>query len=161
MALRRSRRSRVKRPSIILAVALLLSSAPAAAQPYGAAPVYRNNAMRIAGIVLTSIGSALLASGVALIAVDQAAPNPHCSDFCGFGTTLGGLFLVPISVGFATAGVPLWVVGARPAHTADLMPPAIPRPSFARALGAPAAFDHAAGALGPPAPWTGTLTWSF
>ena len=90
---------------------MALGSTVAAAQP---APRYRNNGLRIAGIVLTSVASALLASGLVLIIADQVTPRTQCQDACGFGTAIGGIFLIPISAGFAGAGIPMWVVGAQP-----------------------------------------------
>jgi hypothetical protein len=135
-------------------VAPVLLAVTLASPPASALERYRNNAMRVSGIVLTSIGAALLVGGVVMIATDHSA-YPSCTDLCGFSATMGEIVMLPASVLFAGVGVPLWVVGARPPATAQLLPPAVPRVSIARLPGlAPGAPPRAA-------PAVGTLSWTF
>jgi hypothetical protein len=86
------------------------------------APKYRNNGMRIAGITLTAVGAAVLASGIAFIALDQSKPvGSNCGhpgpcdggDGVGVVTWFLGVPLVALSTVFAGVGIPLWVVGAQ------------------------------------------------
>jgi hypothetical protein len=99
--------------------------------PPPAPPRYRSNSMRIAGIVLTSIGSAALVSGVAVIAADLSGGG----EFAGIVSVYFGLPLVGLSTILAGVGVSLWVVGARPpkpgpgvAAPASLVPTVSPGP---------------------------------
>lgn len=113
----------MKIASLLLATSLLTSIAPAALAQPGPMPMppppvmieppkHRNPAMMIAGIVLTSIGSAALIGGVVTTVAYSRADSP-------FGVVLIGLPLLGGSLLFAGVGVPLWVVGASapPAHT--------------------------------------------
>lgn len=120
-------RRRMKIASLLLATSLLTSIAsPALAQP-GPMPMppppvmiepprHRNPAMMIAGIVLTSIGSAALIGGV----ITTAAFSQASGEASGIGIVVIGLPLLGGSLLFAGVGVPLWVVGASapPAHAA-------------------------------------------
>jgi len=111
---------------ISLGVALLAAS-PAAAQPGAtplppsataqpsgvvpypkAPPLYRSNAMRITGIVLTSLASSCLLGGAILMSVDLGGGGS------GAATIGGAAPLMVFSSIFAGIGIPLWVVGALP-----------------------------------------------
>jgi hypothetical protein len=71
---------------------------------------------------LTAIGAAMLASGIGLIALDQAQPvssncgnHGPCDGAAGAGvlTWYFGVPLVALSTVLAGVGIPLWVVGAQ------------------------------------------------
>jgi hypothetical protein len=80
-------------------------------------PRYRNNAMRIAGIVLTSIASAMVVGAAIGVGVDLATSR---SQYAGLrGLIIGGAALGGSGV-FAGVGIPLWVVGARPPEPAGI-----------------------------------------
>ncbi len=81
--------------------------------------------MRNTGIAFTAVAAAHLLAGIAIIAIaetpsEQACP-PGCDNAPGVFLAIGGSFVILASVVYAAIGVPLWVVGARPA----------PRPSAA------------------------------
>lgn len=121
----------MKIASLLVSTSLLTSIAsPALAQP-GPMPMpppqvtieppkHRNPAMMIAGIVLTSIGSAALMGGVITTAMFSRASG----EASGIGIVVIGLPLLGGSLLFAGVGVPLWVIGASapPAHHAALVP---------------------------------------
>lgn len=79
-------------------------------------PKYRNNDMRVAGIVLTSLASATLLAGITVTAVDLAKPLSPYSDvsYKGMATVLVGLPLMAGSTVLAGIGIPLWKLGAAP-----------------------------------------------
>lgn len=84
------------------------------------APKYRNNAMRIAGIVLTSVASAALFSGVAFASI------VHGADV----TLIIAMPLIGASTVLAGIGIPLWVVGGRPGAPAVSIGPGSVRITF-------------------------------
>lgn len=93
-----------------LAIALLLGPLASMARAESPSP-YRSPGMRIAGIVLTSIASAILAAGI----VGGAATTG------GHGEAVNLVFFISGAAGsvpIAAVGIPLWVVGARPRETA-------------------------------------------
>ena len=95
--------------------------------PQGELPKYRNNAMRIAGIVLTSFASALMASGLAAMAIDLSGGNGGGDTSSkGLVSLLIGVPLMGGSTIFAGIGIPLWMVGGRPPEGA---PPPTQAPS--------------------------------
>jgi hypothetical protein len=78
-----------------------------ASQPF-APPRHQSTGTMIAGIVLTSLGSALLVASVSL----AACCNQQDSDGVSLGGTVG-VILGLSSILPAAVGIPLWVVGAR------------------------------------------------
>jgi hypothetical protein len=72
---------------------------------------YRNNAMRIAGIVLTSLASAMVLAGSIVTGLDLHHGN-------GLATMAAGVPLFVTSTVPASIGIPLWVVGASPPKAA-------------------------------------------
>ncbi|APR78471.1 Hypothetical protein A7982_03818 [Minicystis rosea] len=79
--------------------------------PYGEQPKYRNNGMRVAGIVLTSFASALMAAGLITMAIDLGGGS---GEWRGLVTLVLGVPLMGGSTIFAGIGIPLWMVGGRP-----------------------------------------------
>ena len=80
--------------------------APPAAAPL---PEHRNNGMRIAGIVITSLSIAGALAGTGLV-IDAATCT---ADQCGL-IAIPAIIGLPISLGLSAIGVPLWVVGTLP-----------------------------------------------
>ena len=101
------------------AVAPLPAFAPLAAPPLPAAspPGYRNKRMMISGIVLTSLGVAMLGVGLGLYGAN-ATNDDSAAAFIGL------FALVPVSNAFLGVGIPLWALGAR-----DPLPSAPREPS--------------------------------
>src|SRR5271169_2822071 len=64
-------------------------------------PKHRNEAMMIAGIVLSMAGVALSIAGVGMCANENACPA-------------GLLIMLPIGIPLPGLGIPLWVNGAKP-----------------------------------------------
>lgn len=107
---------------------------------------YRNDRMRVAGIVLTSLASVTLVTGVVLFATGGSAGDGYNT-----GALVGLVALPPASVLFAAVGIPLWVVGALPPKGPTGVPSAAPTVSF----GPLAPRGHQ------PPPWGGSLGWTF
>ena len=107
-------------------------AAPPPAWTMQAPPRYRNPSMRVAGIVLTSIGSAALAAGLIVTTLDLTVWNHNCDESCGLVAGLIGLPLVGGSALFAGIGIPLWVVGSRPPAGQAALPGWVPTPVPAR-----------------------------
>ena len=103
--------------ALALLIALLLLVRVAEARP--------GRAMKVAGIVTTVFGLALLVTGVALIA-DGA--NCHSQDSYSCGELGGGVELISgialLSAGLIAdaVGIPLWVVGQRREARLSLAP---------------------------------------
>jgi hypothetical protein len=91
-------------------LALVLLAAPA--NVYGG-----SRRMKIAGIALTSIGVGLIVLSIVPFAL--SAGCGRTDDACGPITFGSGLGLAVFGVGAVASGVPLWVIGARGAPTAD------------------------------------------
>ena len=70
-------------------------------------PQYRHPGMRMAGIVLTSMGIVTLTAGGVWGLTALTGEN-------GAGFLGGVLLMMPLSTVIAAVGVPLWVVGAKP-----------------------------------------------
>ncbi|APR78470.1 Hypothetical protein A7982_03817 [Minicystis rosea] len=81
------------------------------------APRYRDNGMRIAGIVLTSVASAMLIAGLTVMALDLSGGPLSDPDFNVLTVWVGAPLMLGSTV-VAGVGVPLWVVGARPPASA-------------------------------------------
>ena len=90
-------------------------------------PRYRNNGMRIAGIVLTSVASAMLVAGLTAMAIDLSGGPLSDPDFKVLTVWVGAPLMLGSTV-VAGVGIPLWVVGARPPEGA---PPPTSAPSVA------------------------------
>lgn len=117
---RRSKHSSCNKLAVAgLATALLASSVPRAAYadppfelaPPPATPKRRSTGMMVAGIVLTSLGSAMLLTGAVTTGIGSSGGGDG-------GTILVAVVGLPFMVGstvFAGIGIPLWVVGAQPA----------------------------------------------
>jgi hypothetical protein len=75
--------------------------------------------MRNTGIAFTAVAVAHLVAGIVTIAVAQTPSEQFCPAGCdnapGVFVSIAGIFVVVSSVVYAGIGVPLWVVGARPA----------------------------------------------
>lgn len=82
-------------------------------------PRHRNKSMMISGIVLTSLASATLLSGLGVIIAFQTGCG---GSFCDLATALIGFPLMAGSTLFAGIGVPLWVIGAQAPATAPTAP---------------------------------------
>jgi hypothetical protein len=113
----------------LLGAALLLTAAAAPAQTPPAAPVpapapaHRNPGVMVAGIVLTSLASGMLAATASMIACCHKTDENGQSLANTWGVILG------LSSGLTAAvGIPLWVSGARA--------PAPPPPSAVPLVGA-------------------------
>jgi hypothetical protein len=108
------------------AVPILVSSAivlctTAAAADEAPPPKHRNEAMRISGIVLTSLGAATLVAGLVM----GLGPGfGNCGDIGCNSNWIGLLMLIPASTIPAGIGIPLWVVGGQsPRRGAAGVPP--------------------------------------
>jgi hypothetical protein len=80
-------------------------------------PRHRNEGMRIAGIVLTSVAAAALATGATVVGVEFGTGGHRDVDGSLEGPLVAGLVGVPIALGsavLASVGIPLWVAGSRP-----------------------------------------------
>lgn len=136
----RSRAMKVK--GVALAALLLASALPRAAMadPPAFTPLpppapvrrHRSTGMMVAGIVLTSIGSAALVSGAVLTGYFSTL---H-SEGGGIGVAIIGVPLMIGSTLFAAVGIPLWAVGA-PAPRAGTAgtPPEQPRAAASLSFG--------------------------
>ena len=109
----------------ILGAMLVMSAASAqAAPPLAAAPEslpptssppppYGNSSMRIAGIVITSLGIASVPIGLGLLLAPD--PSAQCTDFCLPPQNFAGLMIASLGTTILPAiGIPLWVNGAKP-----------------------------------------------
>jgi hypothetical protein len=120
-------RARIARgaASVLLTSAIVLSTTMAAADEAPPSK-HRNEAMRISGIVLTSLGAATLVAGVGL----TVAPGVgRCGELGCDSTWAGLLLLIPASTILAGVGIPLWVVGGqspRRGAAAGMPPAAVP-----------------------------------
>jgi len=145
----------MRRPSLTLAVSLAVvcvASTGRADEPPSGAPgprtvpsslapssaKYQNPEMRIAGIVLTSLGIVSLATAGAVLAW---ASTDRDSGFAGMASLV---IVMPLSAVLAAVGAPLWAVGASP----PAPPAATARPSWA--------LPSVAGG-----PRQATLRWTF
>jgi hypothetical protein len=90
---------------------------PNVMQPYAPPPTHQNSGMMIAGIVLTSLGSAMLLATLAMV----ACCNQQDSDGISIADTLGVIVGLS-SILPAAVGIPLWVVGARSPPQSLLVP---------------------------------------
>lgn len=79
-------------------------------------PRHRNKSMMISGIVLTSLASATLLSGLGVIIAYRRG------EFFGYPIVLLGIPLVAASTPIAGIGIPLWVIGAKAPATAAAAP---------------------------------------
>lgn len=95
----------------------ILVSPPVTPPPYAGydldPPVRRSTGMMVAGMILTGVGSVALLAGVAFTGLFASAGGDS-----GLGIVLIGMPLIAGSTVFAGIGIPLWVVGARPAEPA-------------------------------------------
>jgi hypothetical protein len=108
-------RKRLRPLIAALAMALLLGPLASTARAEPPSP-YRSPGMRIAGIVLTSIASAILTAGLVGGTVFSFG-HGEAVNVVFFASGAGG------SLPLAAAGIPLWVLGARPRHTAGTASP--------------------------------------
>lgn len=79
---------------------------------------YRNNAMRIAGIVLTSLAGTLALAGVIATSIDLGSPHGNGMLMMALGVPLFASSTVPAGI-----GIPLWVVGGSPPKTSPWVGP--------------------------------------
>lgn len=110
-----------KAPAPVLAGAPKLSPpvfSIGAASPVDAVePRYRYPGLRIAGIVVTSVGLATaVAGGSLLLAGKVAADNCNTAeeDMCGLGETVVGIVTLIASGPIIVTGAPMWIVGSLP-----------------------------------------------
>ncbi|MFT3749266.1 MAG: hypothetical protein QM768_13155 [Agriterribacter sp.] len=73
--------------------------------------------MRNTGIVLTSVGAGLLATGAVLISSGSKEEDNYSNDnselSSGDRKIIGGIFCVIFGLGMEGGGIPLWAIGSR------------------------------------------------
>lgn len=78
-----------------------------------AVPAHRNDAMRIAGIALTSIACTAMAAGLTVMFVDIFRPEDSDASTSGIYAIFVGATLMGGSTVLAGIGIPLWVIGGK------------------------------------------------